>query len=232
MAIKKSIAVAAMMGRAEARLSAKPQPWASDLVNNGRKAARLLEALEAVAERRNPTETPEAHAIRVSRAAQKALSELEALAARADETRTMAARSLQDQIQARSKLHDGPRGQEIRAIFRQMDSEDRSKLMEAAIAGQDAETLGALLTAPAYLSGMDGEYQSRMRRHYEVQVAPEYHEALEEMFAADDTAAAIRRVARETATEAQNPEYVTKILADQAEAEKAQAALDGALGGN
>lgn len=229
MAIKKSAAVSAILERAEARLRAKPQLWASDLVNNGRKTARLLEALEAIAERRNPTETVEAHAIRVSRAAQKALAELDTLGAQADDTRTQAARNLHDQIQARSKLRDGPRGAEIRAIFRQMASEERGKLIEAAIASQDAETLGALLTAPAFLAGIDGDYQSRMRDHYELKVAPELKEALDEALAADESAAVIRRVAREAAMDAQKPDYIARILADQAEAEKAQAGFDDAM---
>lgn len=229
MAIKKSVAVAEILKRADARLQEKPQIWAAQIVTGGRKAASLLEGLEAIAAKRNPTETPEAHAIRVNRAAQKVAAEIEAIKAKADETRTAAARSISEQVLARSQLMDGPRGAEIRALFRQMTPDERRELMDNALASKDAETLGALLTAPAYLSGIGGEYQSQMRHHYERQVAPELHEALDDVLAADDAMATVRRVVREVAQDAMQPDYIDRILKDQAEAERAQAGFDDAM---
>jgi hypothetical protein len=229
MAIKKSVAVGEILKRAEARLDEKPQPWAAQIVASGRKASSLLEGLEAIAAKRNPTETPEAHAIRVNRAAAKVAEQIEALHHKAEETRTAAARSLADQIQIRSQLQDGPRGAEIRALFRQLSGDERQALMKAAIENKDAETLGALLTAPAYLSGLGAEYQSHMKYHYERQVAPELHEALDEVLAADEAVAVVRRVVREVTKDAMQPDYIDRILKDQAEAERAQAGFDEAM---
>ena len=104
-------------------------------------------------------------------------------------------------------------------------------MMDAAIAGNDTETLGALLTAPAFLSGVGSEYQSQMRHYYEQQIAPELHEALDDVLEADEAVSTIRRVTREVAKDAMNPDYIDRILKDQAEAEKAQASLDGAMQG-
>lgn len=229
MGIRKSVAAFEVLKRAEA---ANPQGWASELVNGGRKAAALLESLETVAAKRNPTETPQAHAVRVHKAAQKVLGQVEELAAKADDTRTAAARSISEQIQARTKLTDGRRGAEIRTLFRQLPAQDRQKLMEAAMQNGDDETLAALFDAPHYLSGMDADYQSRMKHHYEMQVAPDLHEQLEAVLDADNSMSVLRRVVREAATEALNPSYVDSILKEQAEAEQAQAGFDGALASN
>lgn len=229
MAIKKSVAVAEILKRADARLQEKPQLWAAQIVTGGRKASSLLEGLEAIAAKRNPAETPEAHAIRVSKAAAKVAEQIEALQVKADDTRTAAARSLADQIQARSQLQDGPRGAEIRALYRRMTADERMALMQSALSEKDAETLGALLTAPAYLAGIGAEYQSQMRHYYERQVAPELHDALDEVLAADEAVAVVRRVVREAARDAMQPDYIDRILKDQAEAEKAQAGFDDAM---
>lgn len=229
MSIKKSIAANDILKRAEA---SNPKGWASELVNGGRKATALLESLETVAAKRNPTETPQAHAVRVHKAAQKVLAQVEELTAKANDTRTAAGRTIAEQIQTRTKLTDGPRGAEIRGLFRSMSSKERSQVLETAIANHDSETLGALFNAPAYLSGMDADYQARMRHHYEMQIAPELHAQLDEVLSADNSMSVIRRVVREAATEALNPSYVDRILKEQAEAEQAQAGFEGALASN
>lgn len=228
MGIKKSVAALDLLKRAEARAT-MPAGWVHDLVNGGRKATQLLEGLEAIATRRNPSETPDAHALRVNKAAQKVLAEVEALRAKADAIRTDAGRSLAAQIQERTQLSDGRRGAEIRLFFRQASADERKKIINSAIEGRDSETLAALFDAPAYLSGMDGEYQSRMRYHYECKVCPELHERLDEVMEVDKTVAVIRNVAHEAAQEAMRPDYVARVLKEQAEAEQAQAKFEGAL---
>ncbi len=228
MAIKKSVAALELLKRAEAQATA-PHGWVRDLVNGGRKATQLLEGLEAIALKRNPSETPEAHALRVNNAAKKVQAEIEALRAKADTIRTDAGRFISEQIEQRTQLRDGPRGAEIRSYFRQASPDERKAIMERAIEGQDSETLGALFTAPSYLAGMDAEYQGRMRYHYESKVCPDLHQRLDEVIEADKTVAVIRRVANEAAQEALAPDYVERILKDQAEAEQAQAKFEGAL---
>ncbi|MEA1619645.1 hypothetical protein SOQ14_12025 [Erythrobacter sp. T5W1-R] len=229
MAIRKSVAALDILKRAEA---ANPQGWATELVNGGRKATALLESLETVAAKRNPTETPEAHALRVHKAAQKVLQQVEELTAKANETRTAAGRSISEQIQARTKLTDGRRGAEIRTLFRQLPAQDRQRLMEVAMQNRDDETLAALFDAPTYLSGMDADYQSRMKLHYETLICPELHEQLEAVLDADNSMSVIRRVVREAASEALNPSYVSRIVKEQAEAEQAQAGFEGAIASN
>lgn len=229
MAIKKAVAALDVLKRAEERLNQKPQPWAADIVSTGRKALSMLQGLEDIASKRSPTETQEAHALRVSKAAERMLGQVEALRQKVHDTRTAAGRSLAEQIQARVKLNDGPRGAEIRGLFRTLSSEDRQRIMDEAIASNDHETLGALFNAPAYLAGLDGKYQEQMKHSYERQVAPELHEALDEVLAADSTIAIVHKVATDAATEALKPDYVSKVLKEQAEAERAQAGFDGAL---
>jgi hypothetical protein len=229
MSMNKSVSALAVLKRAEEQLRPTSTGWASELVSAGRKATQMLEGLEALAAKRNPTETPEAHAIRVNKAASKVLSQVTELQAKANDIRTAAAQSIAQQIQTRTQLIDGRRGAEIRALFRGMEAKERSKVIEAAVANRDSETLGALFDAPAYLSGMDGEYQSRMRHHYEAQIAPDLHDALDEVLAVDSAVSTVRRVVSEAAQEALNPSYVDRILKDQADAERAQAGFDGTV---
>jgi len=230
MANRQSLAVSKVLERAVARLQSRPQAGAAEMVQGARRVAKMLEGLEAIAHQRNPTETREAHALRVSKAAEKLLEQIEASGAKDNETRTMAVRGVQARIDDLTKLADGPRGREIRDVFRSMDDKGRAALIDSAMAAQDHETLGAILRAPSYLSGMDAERQVRYRTHYETKIAPKLVAEFDEILAADESAATVRRVAREVATQARHPDFIAKIEKDMAEAERAQRSFDSAVG--
>ena len=230
MAIRKSLAVSKVLERAVERLHAKPQPGAAEMVSGARQIAKLLDGLEAIAHQRNPTETREAHALRVAKAAEQLLAKVKDAEARDNTTRTLAANAVQARLNDVTKLAEGPRSREIRDVFRAMSKAEQSALIDRAMQAQDHETLGAILTAPAFLSGMDATQQAGYRTHYETAIAPKLVAEFDEILAADESAATVRRVAREVATEARQPDFIAKIEKDRAEAERAQQSFDSAAG--
>lgn len=88
MAIRKSVAVSKILERAVERLHSAPQTGAAEMVVGARQVAKLLEGLEAIAQQRNPTETREAHALRVAKAAEQLLVKVKDAEARDNTTRT------------------------------------------------------------------------------------------------------------------------------------------------
>lgn len=228
MAIKQSVAISKVLERATARLQAKPQLGAAEMVAGGRKIATLLSGLEDIAHKRNPTETPEAHALRVAKAAEKLLAQIAASEDTDNVTRANAARDIQARLNERTKLIDTPRGEEIRTWFRGLSSKQRHDTLQTAINAGDSELLGSVLGAPYYLSGLSQDQAQGYRTHYEQKVAPDLTAETEELFAADSAVATIRRVAREVASDARNPDYIQRIEAEKAEAERAQASFDAA----
>ena len=230
MAIRKSVAVSKVLERAVERLNARPQAGAAEMVSGARQIAKLLDGLEAIAHQRNPTETREAHALRVAKAAEQLLAKIKDAEARDNTTRTLAANGVQGRLNEKTKLMEGPRSREIRDVFRAMSKKEQSALLERAMEAQDHETLGAILTAPAFLSGMDAAQQAGYRTHYEIKVAPDIVGEFDEILAADESAATVRRVAREVATEARQPDFIAKIEKDRLEAERAQQSFDSAAG--
>jgi hypothetical protein len=230
MAIRKSVGVSVVLERATERLAAKPQLGGVSIVSGARKVAQMLDALETIAERRNPTETPEAHALRVNAAARKLLKAVEQQAEVDNATRAEAARSIQSRLDLATGLVDPPRGREIRDVLRTMDATERAELIDRAIKARDVETVGAALCAPAFLAGIAPDRQAAWRTAYEAEVAPAVLAEFDELLAADEAAATVRRVAREFAQEAEKPDYVRRIEADRAQAERAQSDFDTAAG--
>lgn len=228
MAIRKSVAVEKVLERAVARLQSRPQAGAAELVAGGRKVASMLAALEDIAGKRNPIETPEAHALRLAKSADRLLAQVKAAEDADNGARTRAAQDIQARLDARTLLIDSPRGAEIRAWFRGLPSEERHAAMQAGIEARDGDMLGALLGAPSYLAGLSREQSERYRLHFERQVAPEIADEWDELLAADEAAATVRRVAREAAQEARDPAYIARIEADKVAAEAAQGSFDTA----
>lgn len=190
-----------------------------------------LEALEKLAWARDPTATDAAHAQKVAAAAAK----LEAHATSAErlmqETITAGVRSLSDRVDARAGLTPDGYAAEIRQTVRAMTADQRREVLAQAIDAGDAQTVAALATGPAILTGLNEDYRTKMADHYRAVHAPDEFAAmtsLVEMLGTTLTAASITKAAAQAAT---NPAYLKDIAARQATANEAsanfQAAIDG-----
>lgn len=70
---------------------------------------------------------------------------------------------------------------EIRAFVRDMPTEKRHKFIQEAIDTGDEKTVSALLGAPAYLSGLDANFQQTYVRFWNERSAPEVAQRLKAM---------------------------------------------------
>jgi hypothetical protein len=70
---------------------------------------------------------------------------------------------------------------EIRAYTKNLPSEQRHKFIQEAIDAGDHTTVAALLGAPAYLSGLDGNFQQTYTRFWNERSAPEVAQRLKAM---------------------------------------------------
>lgn len=70
---------------------------------------------------------------------------------------------------------------EIRAFVRDMPTEKRHKFIQEAIDAGDEKTVSALLGAPAYLSGLDANFQQTYVRFWNERSAPEVAQRLKAM---------------------------------------------------
>ena len=114
----------------------------------------------------DPTRTAEAHFMEVKKKAEQWLSDG---ARKAEATRTAAEAAIatiEQEIVAELGIADGKYAPEVRSHFLQMAKNDRITAIRAAIEKRDAETLGALLSGPSYLSGFSDEEQALFRRMY------------------------------------------------------------------
>ncbi|MBT3071901.1 hypothetical protein KKP04_13615 [Rhodomicrobium sp. Az07] len=67
---------------------------------------------------------------------------------------------------------------EIRSHLQKLSSEDRRKLIRAAIKAGDAETMSSVLGAPAYLSGLNPEMQTAYTREWNASQSPDVFKQL------------------------------------------------------
>lgn len=214
-----------------AMLADRNQVSAAVSAREAQRLAQAMEALEAVAANRNPSETPEAHALRVNRAAQKLAEQVKASSNRINDNITEGSAAIQNRLDAATGLADNSaRGREIRDLFRTMKMSEQLDLLKNRMNARDNEMLGAILSAPPYLTGLDPDVHGKMREMYENKVAPEIRSEITVLYQADELARAVVKLAGEAATDAAQPDYIQKITAAEEKAQFAQKQFDDATG--
>jgi hypothetical protein len=130
-----------------------------------------FEALEPALQAIDPTMTPEAQFLDIERRAQSGLDDNAKKVGSARvalENRTAA---VENDIQSRMELSESDHAGEIRAHVLKMDDGERVTFVHKAIEAGDKETVGAILKAPAYLSGLEAKQHSALMDAYREKVA-------------------------------------------------------------
>jgi hypothetical protein len=135
-------------------------------------------AIDAACRSADPSMTPQAHFLDVKGRADAALDRI---AKNLTDARNAAERqieAIENDIQAAMRVSESSRANEIRSYLRGLKPKDRSAFVLASIDAGDTETLGAIFSGPAYLSGFDmGEAGEKQRSvyvgRYREKVAPE-----------------------------------------------------------
>lgn len=211
----------------ERALAMKPSGDAvvvSATISIGQRVHRMLEAMEQVAENRNPTETEAAHALRVSKMAATLKEEVGKARSSLNHHVSDGMRNLQTKIdQATGMKEQGPMAAEMRAVVRAAAPGELVKMIGDAIKAKDAELLSAVLGVHPLLSGIDPKFQQDMRRAYEAEVAPDLLAEQEALLEVDAEISSLVGVADTASLEAARPDYVALVAAQARQAEVSQA---------
>jgi hypothetical protein len=124
------------------------------------------DAIRSALKTPDPTRTPEAHFLDIEAKAKRWIDDCVRKAEAANGAAKSAVEALDKEMVETLGIKDGTYAREIRAHFSGMDKNGRVAAIRAAIDGFDKETMGAILSAPAYLSGFSNEEQAMFRRHY------------------------------------------------------------------
>jgi hypothetical protein len=183
------------------------------------------EALHTLFVTRDPTITDGAHIKRTTLAAERLGKETTATINRLSSAFQDGLADLTRRIAAKVHLVPHPDAAEIRAVFRGMNTTERTALLGKLVAEGRGPELAALVKTSGLLTGLSPEHQQRYEAAFISQHAPD--EAAEEaaLKAAFDDALVSTRVAGEIAAAYANPAKLAEIAA----AEKAAAAAASAF---
>jgi hypothetical protein len=129
-------------------------------------ARKGIAALSTALRTQDPTRTPDAHMLEVRKKGEQWLGDL---ARKSEASRTAAEAAIKEverEIVNELGIADGKYATEVRAHLMPMAKNDRINAIRAAIEKRDTETLGAVFSAPAYLSGFTDDEQALFRRQY------------------------------------------------------------------
>lgn len=121
----------------------------------------------------NPTATADGHFLDIMKKSDRWINEC----ARRSEMASNGAKAELDKLDREMSdtlgIEETSRANEIRAYFERLKSRnERIAAARAAIEGFDKETMGAILSAPAYLSGLSNEDVDMLRKLYAQRHAP------------------------------------------------------------
>lgn len=195
------------------------------------RVAASIDGLEELARTRSPSETPEAHALRVANAAKKLDQNLSQARETFNNNTTQAWAAFADKLAQATKLdRETPHAAEIRAYFRSLKTtEERLERINEAVKSRDSATLSALVNGPDYLSGVDKAMRDKFIADYQREVAPDLVAEIDAFTEADQSAQEVLRIAQKSVREAFDPSYVEKILTDEAKAQETRERLDASI---
>lgn len=119
----------------------------------------------------DPTMTPDANYLEMKKRADAVIDQAAKTCSEARTGGEKMVASIDNDIAVRTRLVEGPRAAEIRAHIRQKKVAERVAFLEAAIGSDDIETLGAVFSGPAYLSGLEDKTREVFLSSYRRKVA-------------------------------------------------------------
>jgi len=209
----------------------KPSSWQRNMAVSLSRMLDSTSALRNVSSSRDPYATDAMHEKRILEASGRVTKHLDATVDQINAIARDALNSVEERISAKAPLAPSKFDGEIRAIFRDMKPAARHKAIEAAIEQMDSETLSALLTAPAVVTGISKDETSRYINEYRQKVAPDEFAEQIEVFRRIDEALLLVEVARKDADESANPLRVAAADKEQQRASEALDNLTKAVGG-
>lgn len=226
--MKLSTPMRVLYDRNQERFSRHNNNLMKSISSQQKRLVDLVAALEKVAVTPNPMETPEARNQRIAKQAERLKSQIEEADARMTELAQQAAIDIDNRLAGRVKLQPNEFAAEIRSVYRNMDAKQRAEMVSQAIAENDTATLGALLTAPKFLTGMNSDYAQQVRETMESKLAPELVEELGDLMELRSVAAHTVALANKSVKQGFDPELLKETEDKQKAYEEAMAELEKA----
>lgn len=189
----------------------------AEVTRLGKKA----EALDAVRARRNPTETPAAHALKVSKLARAFDAEIAQAKGRLTQSWGAGVSEVYRRIEDKANLKPDAFAGEIRTRLSQMSAKDRDAQLKRWIDENRGPELAAITKAPPMLSGLSGQETAMWEAaHIERHAASDVAEAkaLDEVYAIITSAT---KAVGDFARELTDPETIAAIESGAAAADAA-----------
>lgn len=184
-------------------------------------------ALDKVRLSRHPLDTEAAHVRKVAKAAQKMRNESTEIRSRINIVYSQAAAEIVDAIDKQAGLVEGKYDAEIRAAFLKMSDTKRSETLTKALKEGNSEIIAAVCNAPSILSGVDEVLKANMLDGIRKLKSADLLEDFDELNEALHTASAAGRVTDAMFQDNYDSQKMAEIDKLEAEAEAAQAALNG-----
>jgi len=187
------------------------------------------EALGAASAVRSPLETPEAHMKRIAGMAKKYDREITPMLNRAAATMQEGLKDIERRIGFKVDLRPSAFAEEIRAMFRTLDSKAKTDLLNELVDSNRGPELAAIIKAPAILTGIPDDRRAMYEQIIVTKHAPAEFaekEKLEEIFSAVMTA---QSVAEKFAKSMVDPAKLGEIERGEAEVAAAGAAFEQSL---
>lgn len=137
-------------------------------------AGRVVESLDRFAKTRNPTVTPDAHSLKVEAKAKTATADMARIFEGFNEALRRRVIELDTSINEATNFRANEQAAEIRAAIRGMPEKERLKAVLAMAADRNSgPVLAALSGQPAFLTGLQPDFSSKIITAFQFKHAPE-----------------------------------------------------------
>lgn len=190
------------------------------------KIAQAVTAFDGVVTNRAPSDTAEAHIMRVHRAAKTLRDQIEKARDSHLQFRGQLYANLFEAMVEKAQLKDSAYGREIRDIYRSMDEDQRAKFLVEATSRKQLEVVGALLGVPHYLSGMNEDTHKEATDSFLSDVAPDLAAQMEEILQTDRVLNAVLKEAQVSVMDGLHLDDIKSIADREEKAENARAVFE------
>jgi hypothetical protein len=181
------------------------------VLSEARKLSQAIGGLNAMNQRRSPTETESAHFKKISAHAKS----LEIAVAQAEQRIHQHQREHSQELEGRTNqrlgLSENAYAAELRSTLRAMNEKDRSITINELIASGDGAAVAAITKAPPVLTGVTPELQGKYIEQFTKQQAPDLLDEQEALIGAMANAASILGAAKRAANDYSDPARLQAI---------------------
>lgn len=204
-------------------------PFARNLQAEVNRMVVSAEALDNVRANRNPSDTPEAHAIKVGKLAKKFDREVTATINRASDHYRAGLKDIQRRMDEKVKLVPNEFAAEVRSRFFGMNAEERSNFIHGLVENNSGPILAAIVKAPPELTGITEDRRSQYEKMIVTKHASEEYDERERLEESMSAVQAASRASSNLVRDFTDPIQLAAIEKREAEANNATAGFEQSL---